>query len=247
MSDLTPIKTAIAVHKNVYTALAAAQLAMDPVKKGAMNPAFKGEGKPKGTAYADLADVVQAVRGALNENGLAFFHQILRLDGDQVMRTVLVHGDSETRIDCDVPLIVDRNNMQGMKSATTYAKRIGLESVTGVAPEDDDGNAASAAAPQKQEQRRSEPPRQEQKATEKPSSRDPKAVQQGLLASIAKMGTADAMDEQNSEGTKFAAAWQWLEDHHPDLSATVKATFDSRRQSLADAPSRGLTDDNIPY
>jgi len=37
--------------------------------------------------------------------------------------------------------------MQGMKSATTYAKRVGLESVTGVAPEDDDGNAAVKAAP----------------------------------------------------------------------------------------------------
>lgn len=159
MSDLTPIKTAIAVHKNVFTALAVAQLAMDPVKKGALNPAFKGEGKPKGTAYADLADVVQAVREALNSNGLAFFHQIIKVDGDQVMRTVLAHGDSDTSIHCDVPLIVDRQNMQGMKSATTYAKRIGLESVTGVAPEDDDGNAAAAAAPPRQEQRRAEPTR----------------------------------------------------------------------------------------
>jgi hypothetical protein len=30
-----------------------------------------------------------------------------------------------------------------MKSATTYAKRIGLESLSVIAPEDDDGNAAS--------------------------------------------------------------------------------------------------------
>jgi DNA-binding transcriptional MocR family regulator len=43
---------------------------------------------------------------------------------------------------------VDKNNMQGMKSATTYAKRIGLESLSGVAPDtDDDGNAAAKAAP----------------------------------------------------------------------------------------------------
>ena len=56
-------------------------------------------------------------------------------------------GASATAIDCPVPMIVDRNNMHGLKSATTYAKRIGLESVSGIAPEDDDGNAASAAAP----------------------------------------------------------------------------------------------------
>ena len=37
--------------------------------------------------------------------------------------------------------------MQGYKSATTYAKRIGIESLTGIAPEDDDGNAAAKAPP----------------------------------------------------------------------------------------------------
>lgn len=134
-------------HKNVFSALSAAQATMDRVVKGAVNPAFKGEGKPQGTRYADLADVVSAVRPALAENGLAFFHQMVIFDGKPAMRTVLCHGESDTSISCDVPLIVDKNNMQGMKSATTYAKRIGLESVTGVAPEDDDGNAAAAAAP----------------------------------------------------------------------------------------------------
>ncbi|MFN7002218.1 MAG: ERF family protein [Roseinatronobacter sp.] len=143
MNAQTTIEVA-AKHRNVFCALAAAQMEMEPVLKGAINPAFKGEGKPKGTAYADLADVVEAVRGPLNKHGMAYFHQII--DGS-VMRTSLVHGETETRIDCDVPLLVDRQNMQGMKSATTYAKRIGLESVTGVAPEDDDGNAAAAAAP----------------------------------------------------------------------------------------------------
>ena len=37
--------------------------------------------------------------------------------------------------------------MQGMKSATTYAKRIGVESLTGIAPEADDGTAAAKAPP----------------------------------------------------------------------------------------------------
>ena len=129
-------------HKNVYMALAAAQAQMGPLIKGASNPHFKSK-------YADLADLVQAVRGPLNANGLAFFHQIVRSDGARDMRTVLMHGESETSIECDVELIVAKNDMQGMKSATTYAKRIGLESVTGVAPEDDDGNAAVAAAPKR--------------------------------------------------------------------------------------------------
>ena len=65
-----------------------------------------------------------------------------------LVRTVLAQFH-----DVDVPLIINKNDMQGMKSATTYAKRIGLESLTGIAPEDDDGNAAAKAPP------RAEPPK----------------------------------------------------------------------------------------
>lgn len=127
-------------HKNIYMALAAAQADMAGVKKGSVNPAFKSK-------YADLADVVSAVSPALNAQNIAFFHVVTSVDGDRVMRTVLAHGPSDTMIECDVPLIVNKNDMQGFKSATTYAKRIGLESLTGVAPIDDDGNAAARAAP----------------------------------------------------------------------------------------------------
>jgi hypothetical protein len=120
-------------HPNIYVALAAAQGEMGPVYKGSENPHFK-------SSYADLADVVEAVRDPLNRHGIAFFH--FMADGDMV--TMLMHGKSQTSIYCAIPLLVGKNDMQGMKSATTYAKRIGLESVTGIAPEDDDGNAAAA-------------------------------------------------------------------------------------------------------
>lgn len=127
-------------HKNIYMALAAAQSDMTGVKKGSVNPAFKSK-------YADLADVVAAVSPALNAQGIAFFHVATSVDGERVMRTVLAHGASDTMIQCDVPLIIGKNDMQGYKSATTYAKRIGLESLSGVAPDDDDGSAAARAAP----------------------------------------------------------------------------------------------------
>ena len=130
-------------HKNVYMALAAAQTDMTGVKKGSVNPAFKSK-------YADLADVVAAVSPALNAQGIAFFHVATTVNEKHIMRTILAHGLSGTMIECDVPLIVNKNDMQGYKSATTYAKRIGLESLTGVAPEDDDGNAAAKAAPARQ-------------------------------------------------------------------------------------------------
>jgi hypothetical protein len=127
-------------HKNIYLALCAAQAGMGKVVKGATNPAFRSK-------YADLGDVVSVAVPALNEQGVAMFHYMLRDEHGAVMRTTLVHGASGTEISCDVPLIINKNDMQGMKSATTYAKRIGLESLTGIAPEDDDGNAAAKAAP----------------------------------------------------------------------------------------------------
>lgn len=127
-------------HTNVHTALAAAQSEMGPLIKGETNPHFRSK-------YADLASVVDACRSPFAGNGLCFHHETVAADGQWLLRTVLTHGESGTAIWCDVPLIVQKNDMQGFKSATTYAKRIGLESVSGLAPEDDDGNAAAKAAP----------------------------------------------------------------------------------------------------
>ena len=125
-------------HKSIYAALAAAQQEFGQVVKGAVNPAFRSK-------YADLADVANVVIPTMNKNGCAVLHYLVG-ENLSVMRTEFVHFSTDTKLTCDVPLIVDKNNMQGMKSATTYAKRIGLESLSGIAPEDDDGNAASATA-----------------------------------------------------------------------------------------------------
>jgi hypothetical protein len=125
---------------NIYTALAAAQIEMGSIVKGATNPAFKSK-------YADLADVASVVIPALASKGVAVLHYIKPGEARDYMRTEFAHGASGTRIWCDVPLIVDKGNIQGFKSATTYAQRIGLESLSGVAPEDDDGNAAASAPP----------------------------------------------------------------------------------------------------
>lgn len=126
-------------EENVYTALAKAQANMGPAKKGSTNPHYRSK-------YADLSEVMNACLPALNDVGLSVWSS---MPDPNTMRTTISHGASNTHIHCDVPLIVEKNNMQGMKSATTYAKRIGVESLTGIAPEDDDGNAASSNPPKK--------------------------------------------------------------------------------------------------
>ena len=132
-------------HKNIYGALCAAQAEFGKVQKGSTNPAFKSR-------YADLADVAGVVIPTLSAHGVAVLHYIVTEGDTMAMRTEFVHAASESRIACDVPLIVNKNDMQGFKSATTYAKRIGLESLSGVAPEDDDGNAAAKAPPTPRQQ-----------------------------------------------------------------------------------------------
>lgn len=126
-------------HPSIYAALAAAQMEMGPALKQSANPAFKSR-------YADLANVMDACLPALNRNGIAVIQPYVEIDGQRAVKTVLAHESGET-LETIVPLIVGKNDMQGLGSAMTYARRYGLMGMAGIAPEDDDGNAASNSAP----------------------------------------------------------------------------------------------------
>lgn len=127
-------------HKNIYMALASAQSEMDKAEKRANNPHFKSK-------YADLADVRSACFPALNAHGIAIVQSTGECETGRYVETELHHGQSETSVKCRVPLIIQKNDMQGYGSAVTYARRYGLMALAGIAPEDDDGNAAARAAP----------------------------------------------------------------------------------------------------
>jgi len=200
-------------HKNIYMALCAAQANMGKVTKGSVNPAFKSK-------YADLADVVSVAVPALTEQGIAMYHSVIRDEHGTAMRTTLSHGATDTHIHCDVPMIVDKQNMQGMKSATTYAKRIGLESVTGIAAEDDDGNAASKAPP---------------KAEPKPAPIDTEASQKAREY-LAEADSLDDLKERWSRIPKPVAAL-----------LVVSAAKDAAKLRLTHAANADLGGDELPY
>mgnify|MGYP000846839713 FL=1 len=125
--------------KSIYAALAAAQAEMGPALKDSTNPAFRSK-------YADLASVMAACLPALNKHGIAVIQPPTDDEYGRYVKTILVHESGET-LECRVPLIIGKNDMQGYGSAVTYARRYGLMSMAGIAPEDDDGNAAVTAAP----------------------------------------------------------------------------------------------------
>lgn len=125
---------------NIAKALAKAQMEMGKAYKDAKNPHFKSK-------YADLATVMEAVMPALNANGIAVIQPTSHEEYGLCVSTVFIHGESGENLYCDVPLNVSKNDMQGLGSAITYARRYGLQMMAGIAPEDDDGNAAVASAP----------------------------------------------------------------------------------------------------
>ena len=111
-----------------------AEHAVGSVKKTSTNPHFKSK-------YADLEAVMDACSEALDKNGLAIW-QSINEDGDKLI-TRLYHTSGQW-MEGYTPLIIAKNDMQGLGSAYTYARRYGLMAIMGIAPEEDDGNAASA-------------------------------------------------------------------------------------------------------
>lgn len=120
---------------NIAMALCKAQMQMTRALKSAKNPHLKNN-------YADLASVQDACQAPLNDNGIAIFQPIGTEDGKPFVETVFMHGESGETLSCRVWLIVGKNDMQGLGSAITYARRYGLMAMAGIAPDDDDGHAA---------------------------------------------------------------------------------------------------------
>ena len=122
------------------TALSKAQGEIEGASKDSENPFFSSK-------YADLAAVWSAVREPFAKNGLSV-HQGVRREFDESEQAVhtlvtrIMHSSGEWIEDGGVPLLMDKSNMQGLGSATTYARRYGLMAAAGICPEDDDGNAA---------------------------------------------------------------------------------------------------------
>ena len=127
--------------KNIAIALAKAQMEMGKVQKSSINPQYKSR-------YATLLSVINATFPALNANGIVCIQPSGRDEYGEYIETIFIHGESGETLSCRVPLIIEKNHMQGYGSAATYARRYGLSGLAGIAPEDDDGNAAAKAAPQ---------------------------------------------------------------------------------------------------
>lgn len=122
--------------KNIYSAFIKAQANIEKAVKDSTNPHFRSK-------YADLGNVVDAIKPHLEEQGLAFFQKFHECDKGIKIETIVIHESGESISNGILFVPVTKNDAQGFGSACTYARRYSLQSAFGVAPDDDDGNAAS--------------------------------------------------------------------------------------------------------
>ncbi len=204
-------------------ALCKAQAAMPKAIKDSDNPFFS-------TKYESLAAVQDASLPHLHANGFAVIHHTGRDADGLYLETSLMHKSGDEPFICRIPLIVDKQNMQGFKSAVTYARRIGLGCLSGVAPEDDDGNTAAANPPKRRAidnrpdntNKIAPPPSEDPFRADDPPDDDKDAARE-----IAKMQTITSTDE-------FKSYWRVLVEVQPHIAKRpdVIAAKDDRKIAI---------------
>lgn len=117
---------------SLVKALVLAQKKIKHATKDAKNPHFKND-------YATLESVIDASKDHLLEQEIIVVQAI----NDKSLVTRLVHSSGEF-MESSFELLVDKQNMQGLGSAVTYARRYSLAAMLNISQADDDGNEASS-------------------------------------------------------------------------------------------------------
>ncbi len=194
-------------------ALGAAQAMAKDAKKDASNPGFKG------SRYATLASVREAVTPALTTNGLAVT-QTFEPHGDAgvCVVTTLLHKSGEwIRSRLFVP--VTKKDAQGFGSAISYGRRYSLAAIVGIASDDDDDaeaavgrNGSNGAA----------------KPTAKTEGKPESDEAEKLLATLFdKASTADALADVSSQAVQAVKS-----------GALTEAARNRLRKKMAEATTR---------
>jgi hypothetical protein len=135
------MKTSESITK-LAEALLKAQTAIQGVTKDRTGKIVTKTGSSYEYKYSDLASVIEAVKPALNANGIIFLQCPGGDSAGVAVTTRLLHSSGEW-LETTVYLPVSQGTAQAYGSAITYGKRYGLQSLVGLPSEDDDGSEAS--------------------------------------------------------------------------------------------------------
>ena len=116
---------------SIYKCLSKFHEEVGKISKDSKNPHYKSK-------YADIDTVLDAIRGPLQKAGLCF----TQLPQQGGLKTIIATVDGDFSIEGFCEYNLSKNDMQGLGSAITYARRYSLVSMLGLEAEDDDGNKA---------------------------------------------------------------------------------------------------------
>lgn len=116
-------------------ALNKAQAMMGGAVKDASNPFFKSR-------YADLASVISACKDELTKNGLAVLQPVSSDEHGIYVETVITHSSGQWISSGQMKLLLSKQDMQGLGSAISYARRYSLQSMLNIPAVDDDAESA---------------------------------------------------------------------------------------------------------
>ena len=124
--------------KNIYQKLSEFQSIVGKLRKDQKNPFYKSN-------YADLNQVLEMSKEPLKKVGLSFIQSPQITDsGLPYLETLLfVIENPIDRLISRLLLVLGKEDMMGMGSALTYARRYSLVTILGLEQEDDDGCATA--------------------------------------------------------------------------------------------------------
>lgn len=175
----TTVRETTTEHPTLAAALAAAQSEFDDIPKrrrATVKVNRDGRWIEYGYNYADLADVLAAIRPALSRNGIAVSHRTEVLQTGKVrLIALLMHASGESiESHMDLPAFpAEGKAVQTWGGSLTYARRYQISALCGVASEEDnDANETAAegefSTQQRGQDRGREPRREEPRRPREP-------------------------------------------------------------------------------
>ena len=134
------MKTSLEISK-LAPALLKAQQAITFASKDAANLHFKN-------TYANLESVIDAVKPALNANGIVFIQSFSPSESGKLNLTTRLMHESGEWLEDELTMPLQKNDAQGYGSAATYSRRYALAAITGLYQADDDGTEAVKPQPE---------------------------------------------------------------------------------------------------
>lgn len=89
-----------------------------------------------GYKYCDINDMLVAILPLLKTHDLALFQSVERIAGQSWMATLIMHKSGQW-IKGLVPYLLQKQDMQGVGTSATYARRYGLAAALGIASDED--------------------------------------------------------------------------------------------------------------